>query len=167
MKIRTNSELRTSNTELWSIAPNWIVIHLGPDLSIWISLLHPYVSYCFIVLVVLTLAYVPLLLYPSPYCLALVPFRMYSEQQNCSHVWKFWIVHLIEGKIKCEKLYKYLPIFPIIPPIWQTKNLGNQLVASWDTIILWPRSHLNSFVADESTAENCILPVFSIAAFGF
>ena len=91
----------------------------------------------------------------------------YSEQQNCSHVWKFWIVHLIEGKIKCEKLCKYFLIFPIIPPIWQTKNLENRLVASQDTSILWPRSHLNGFVADESTAENCILPVFSIAACGF
>ena len=91
----------------------------------------------------------------------------YSEQQNCSHVWKFWIVHLTEGKIKCEKSYKYLQIFPIIPPIGHTKNLGNRLVASQDTIILRPRSHSNGFVADESTAENCILPVISIAAFGF
>ena len=54
-----------------------MAIHLGPDLSIWITLLHPYISYCLIVLVVLALAYVPLLLYPSLYCLALVPFRMY------------------------------------------------------------------------------------------
>ena len=41
----------------------------------------------------------------------------YSEQQNCSHVWKLWIVDLIEGSIKCEKLYKYSPICPIIQPI--------------------------------------------------
>ena len=41
----------------------------------------------------------------------------YSEQQNRSHVWEIWIVHIIEGQIKCVKLYKYLPTFPIIPPI--------------------------------------------------
>ena len=35
----------------------------------------------------------------------------YSEQQNCSHVWKFWIVHLIEDTIKCVKSYKYSHIW--------------------------------------------------------
>ena len=45
---------------------------------------------------------------------------------------------------------KYLPRCPIILPIWRTKNLGNRLVASQDTNILWPRSHSNGFVADES-----------------
>jgi len=31
----------------------------------------------------------------------------YSDQQNCSHVWKFWIVHLIEDKFNFLKSYKY------------------------------------------------------------
>ena len=71
------TQKRNSETQLRNATPNRIVIHIGPDLSIWITLLHPYVSYCLIVLVVLALTYVSLLLYPSLYCLTLVPFRMY------------------------------------------------------------------------------------------
>ena len=82
------------------------------------------------------------------FTLDVIHVTCYSEQQNHSHVWKFWIVHLIEGKIKFLKLYKYSTTCPIILPIWQIKNFANQLVASQDTIILWPRSHLNGFVAN-------------------
>jgi len=37
-------------------------------------------------------------------------FHHYSEQQNCSHVWKFWIVDIIEDKVKFVKPYKYSSI---------------------------------------------------------
>ena len=36
----------TLNTELQNTTPNQIMIHPGPNLCIWISLLHPYISYC-------------------------------------------------------------------------------------------------------------------------
>ena len=44
--------------------------------------------------------------------------RNYSEQQNRSHVWKFWIVHLIEDRINFQKSEKYSDIWPNIPPMW-------------------------------------------------
>ena len=86
MKICANSKLQTSDTELRNVTPNRIAIHLGPDLSIWITLLHPYVSYCLIVLVVLALTYALLLLYPSLYCLTLVPFQMYLVMTLLTHL---------------------------------------------------------------------------------
>ena len=81
-----NSELWTSNTKLRNVTPNRIAIHSHPDLSIGISLLHPYISHCLIVLVDLALAYVPWLLYPSLYCPALVPFQMYFAMTLPSHL---------------------------------------------------------------------------------
>ena len=72
-----NSEHQTLNSKPQTVTLDQIAIHSGLNLSIWISLLHPYISYCLIVLVVLTLAYVPWLLYPFLYCLTLVPFWMY------------------------------------------------------------------------------------------
>ena len=96
-----NSKLQTLNSELWNIALNWIAIHSGPDLSIWISLLHLYIVYCLIVLVVLTITYVPWLLYPSLYYLALVLFWMYLAMTLPSHL-MFYLAWNYKVPVSCN-----------------------------------------------------------------
>ena len=83
--ITLNSKPRTLNSEMQLQAKLWYTLAC-PDLFIWITLLHPCVSYCLIILVVLTLAYDLLLLYPILYCLTLVPFRMYFTMTLLTHL---------------------------------------------------------------------------------
>ena len=113
MKICANSELQTSDTELRNVTPNQIAIHLGPDLSIWITLLHPYVSYCLIVLVVLALTYALLLRYPSLYCLTLVPFQMYLVMTLLTHL------------MFCLTWNYKVPVSCIYSAVWTLKLSGS------------------------------------------